>query len=95
MHGNQMVTNAVPALSASDKVFSEMETLYETLDRLEAKLISKFDNMYVQPADGLDKATPENTISPYSQTFSNLFLRIRTCTSRANRMIDYVNNCES
>ena len=62
MHGNQMVTNAVPALSASDKVFSEMETLYETLDRLETKLVSKFDNMYVQPADGLDKATPEGTI---------------------------------
>ena len=64
MHGNQMATNAVPALSASDKVFSEMETLYETLNRLEEKLVSKFDNMYVQPADCLDKATPEDTISP-------------------------------
>ena len=95
MYGNQMATGAVQVLSASDKVFSEIETLYETLDRLETKLVSKFGNMYVQPADGLDKATPEDAIPPYSQTFSNLFIRIRNCTSHINRMIDYVNNCES
>lgn len=95
MHGNQMATNAVHAMSASDKVFSEIENLYATLDRLEEKLSSKFDNMYVQPTDGLDKAIPEDTISPYSPTFINLFFRIRTCTSRVHRMIDYVNNCES
>ena len=86
---------AIPVLSSSDKVFSELETLYETLDRLEAKLISKFDNMYVILPECLAENAPIDIPAPCSQTFSNLFYRTRTCTSRAERMIDYVNNCES
>ena len=92
---DNLCTNAVPMMSASDKVFSEMEILYETLDRLEAKLISKFDSMYVQPSNVPEGIQPDTVCSPVSQTFSSLFSKTQSCIYRINRMIDYVNNCES
>lgn len=95
MHGNQMATKAVPALSASDKVFSEMEVLYETLERLESRLISKFDNTYVHPPDVPEINKAVEVLAPGSQTFNGLFTRAQACIYRINRMIDYVNNCES
>ena len=95
MYENQMATNAVPVLSASDKVISEMEILYDTIGRLEAKLISKFDNMSIKQLDCLTENAPIDIHAPCSQTFSNLFYRTRTCISRVESMIDYVNNCES
>ena len=95
MHGNQMATNAVPVLSASDKVFSEMEILYETLDRLEEKLISKFDNLYVKPINTPEESKSADVAMPHSQTFNSIFCKTQTCVSRVEHMIDYVNNCES
>ena len=95
MHGNQMATNAVPVLSASDKVFSELETLYETLDRLEEKLISKFGNLYVKPINTPEESKSADAAVPYSQTFNSIFCKTQTCVSRVEHMIDYVNNCES
>ena len=95
MHGNQMATNAVPVLSASDKVFSEMETLYETLDRLEEKLISKFGNLYVKPINTPEESKSADVAMPHSQTFNSIFCKTQTCVSRVEHMIDYVNNCES
>ena len=92
---DNLCTNAVPMMSASDKVFSELETLYETLDRLEAKLISKFDNLYVKPINTPEESKSADAAIPYSQTFNSIFCKTQTCVSHVERMIDYVNNCES
>ena len=91
----KLCTNAVSALYASDKVFYEMEVLYATIERLEAKLISKFDSMYVQQLNAHEGIQPYTVCAPVSQTFSSLFSKTQSCIYRINRMLDYVNNCEN
>ena len=96
MSKNQLNPTAASITSASNKVFSELESLYDALDRLESILINKFDSLHVQPQD-IPAAEPvsKDLFIPCSQTFSGLFSKAQNCTSYANRLIEYVHNCES